>query len=74
MGILVSKKQLDYNAVNAAINASTKTNFADKLNDAVAANAITNASFGNTTNGMMYFKSTGDSKSIVACVVEIDKQ
>ncbi len=73
MGIVVSKTQLDYNALNAAINASSKTNFAGKLSDAVAVKAITNASFGNTSNGMMYFKSVGDSKSIVACVVEIDK-
>ncbi len=74
MGVVVSKTQLDYNALNAAINASTKTNFAGKLSDAVASNAITNVSYGNTSNGMMYFKSTGDSKNIVACVVEIDKQ
>ncbi len=74
MGVIVSKKQLDYNALNAAINASTKADFAGKLNDAVAANAITNVSFNNGVNGSMNFKSTSDAKSIVACVVEIDKQ
>ncbi len=74
MGVLVSKQQLDYNAINAAINASGKTDFAAKLNDAVAANAVTNVSFGSGANGSMYFKTAGDSKSVVACVVEIDKQ
>jgi Papain family cysteine protease len=74
MGIVVSKTQLDYNALNAAINASPQADFASKLKAAVAANAITNVSYGNTTNGMMYFKSTGDAKSIVSCVVDIDKQ
>jgi Papain family cysteine protease len=74
MGVVVSKTQLDYNALNAAINASSKPNFANKLNDAVAANAITNVSFNNGANGSMNFKSTGDAKNIVACVVEIDKQ
>ncbi len=74
MGVVVSKQQLDYNALNASINSSTKTDFASKLNDAVAANAITNVSFGSGSNGSMYFKSAGDEKSVVACIVEIDKQ
>jgi hypothetical protein len=56
MGIVVSKKQIDYNALNTAIN------------------AITNVSFNNGANGSMNFKSITDPKSIVACVVEIDKQ
>ncbi len=74
MAVVVSKQQLDYNALNASINASTKTDFASKLNDAVAANAIKNVSFGSGANGSMYFKSAGDEKSVVACIVEIDKQ
>lgn len=74
MGVVVSKQQLDYNALNASINSSTKTDFASKLNDAVAANAITNVSFGSGANGSMYFKSDGDDKSVVACIVEIEKQ
>ena len=74
MGVVVSKQQLDYKALNAAINTSTKTDFAAKLNEAVAANAITNVSFGSGANGSMYFKSAGDAKSVVACIVEIDKQ
>ena len=74
MGVVVSKQQLDYNALNTAINNSAKTDFAAKLNDAVSANAITNVSFGSGTNGSMYFKTTGDEKSVVACIVEIEKQ
>jgi hypothetical protein len=74
MGVVVSKTQLDYNALNASINASTKPDFGGKLNDAIAANAIKNVTYSNATNGSMNFKSTGDAKNIVACVVEIDKQ
>ena len=74
MGVVVSKQQLDYNALNASLNASTKTDFASKLNDAVSANAIKNVSFGSGANGSMYFKSAGDEKSVVACIVEIEKQ
>ncbi len=74
MGVIISKNQLDYNALNTKINASTKPDFASKVNDAVAPNAITNVSYGNGANGSMNFKSTGDAKTIVACMVEIDKQ
>jgi hypothetical protein len=74
MGVVISKQALDYNALNTAINASSKPDFASKLNDAVAANAIKNVSFNNGANGSMNFKSTGDPKNIVAAVVEIDKQ
>ena len=74
MGVVVSKQQLDYNALNTAINNSTKTDFASKLNDAVSANAVSNVSFGSGANGSMYFKSGGDEKSVVACIVEIEKQ
>jgi hypothetical protein len=74
MGVVVSKQALDYNAVNTAINASTKLDFASKLKEAMASNTITNVSFNTSTNGSMAFKSTGDSKSAVVCVVDIDKQ
>ena len=74
MGIVISKIKLDYDALNNSINASAAIGFADKLKAGVGGNAITNATFGNTTNGMMYFKSMNDPKSIVTCIVKIDKQ
>ncbi len=74
MGIVISKQAVDYNALNNAINASSKADFASKLNDAVAANAIKNVSYNNGVNGSMNFKSTGVPKNMVATVVEIDKQ
>jgi C1A family cysteine protease len=74
MGVVVSKQALDYNAVNAAINASAKPDFAGKLNDAVAANAIKNVAFSSGANNSIYFKSAGDANNIVSCVVEIEKQ
>jgi hypothetical protein len=74
MGVVVSKQALDYNAVNAAINASAKPDFAGKLNDAVAANAVKNVAFSSGANNSIYFKSTGDANNIVSCVVEIEKQ
>ncbi len=74
MGIVVSKTSLDYNALNTAINSSTKTDFTGKVNDAIASEAMAGVSYGNTTNGMMYFKAPNGGKNIIACVVQIDKQ
>ena len=74
MGVVVSKKELDYNAINTAINNSTQANYGAKLNEAVAANAIKNVSFSSGPNGSIYFKTNADQNNIVACTVEIDKQ
>ena len=74
MGVVVSKQALDYNALNAAINSSSKADYGAKLNEAVAANAITGVSFSGCKNGSMYFKTPASgNKNIVACVVEIEK-
>lgn len=74
MGVVVSKQELNYNALNTAINSSSKADYGAKLNDAVAANAITGVTFSGGKNGSMYFKtSASGNKNIVACVVEIEK-
>ncbi|MEP7164214.1 MAG: C1 family peptidase [Ferruginibacter sp.] len=75
MGIVVSKQPLDYNAINTAINNSSKQDFASKLNDAVAANVISNVAFSSGTNNSIYFKTGAtENNHVVACIVEIDKQ
>ena len=75
MGIVVSKQALDYNALNDAINKSGASSYAEKLNEAIAANAITNVNFSASGNGMINFKAgVSDQKNVVGCVVEIDKQ
>jgi hypothetical protein len=74
MAIVVSKKQLDYAALNAAINKSTQATYAGKLNEAISSAAITNVKFSNTNVGNIYFKAdASEQKTIVGCVVEIDK-
>ena len=73
MAIVVSKKELDYNALNTAINASSQPDFAAKVNDAVSANAIKNVSFSNGLNGSIYFKTATDANSVVVSIVDIDK-
>jgi C1A family cysteine protease len=75
MAIVVSKQPLDYAALNAAINKSTQSTYAGKLNEAIRANAITGVTFSNTSTGNIYFKAgAGEQKNVVGCVVEIDKQ
>jgi Papain family cysteine protease len=74
MAIVVSKQALDYTALNAAINKSTQSTYAGKLNEAISANAISGVKFNNTGTGNIYFKAdAGEQKNIVGCVVEIDK-
>ncbi len=75
MGIVVSKKELDYNAVNTAINKSSQSTYAGKLNEAIASTSIKNVQYNNTANGTIYFKAgAGEQNNVVGCVVEIDKQ
>jgi hypothetical protein len=74
MGVVVSKKELDYNAINTAINNSRQADYGAKLNEAVAANSIKNVSFSTGPNGSIYFKTATDQNNIVACTVQIDKQ
>lgn len=75
MGIVVSKKALDYNAINESINKSTQPDFSSKLNEALSANTIRNVTFGSGNNNSIYFKAnTNGDNDMVTCLVEIDKQ
>ena len=73
MGIVVSKQALDYNAINTAINNSAKTDFTDKLNDAMAATAGKNVAYSAGKNGSIEFKAAGSGNTIVTTLVEIEK-
>ena len=75
MAIVVSKQPLDYGALNAAINKSTQSTYAGKLNEAISSMAISNVKFSNSSTGNIYFKAdANEQKNVVGCVVEIDKQ
>lgn len=75
MGIVVSKQALDYKGLNDAINKSTQTGFAAKLNEVINSAAIKNVQYSNTNNGTIYFKAGATEKNnVVGCVVEINKQ
>lgn len=74
MAIVVSKQPLDYAALNAAINKSTQSTYVGKLNEAINSIAINNVKFSNSSTGNIYFKAdASEQKTVVGCVVEIDK-
>ncbi len=74
MAIVVSKKPLDYNALNQAINKSSQSGYAAKLSEAIGSTAIRNVKFSTTNNGSIYFKAdAGEQNNVVGCVVEVNK-
>lgn len=75
MGVVVSKEALDYNAINAAINKSSQSTFAGKLNEVISSASIKNVKYSAGNGGTIYFKAgSGEQNKVVGCVVEIDKQ
>lgn len=75
MAVVVSKTQLNYEALNAAITNSKQSTYAAKLNEAIAQQKISNVQFNTNSNGTMYFKAdASDTKNVVGCVIEINKQ
>jgi hypothetical protein len=75
MAVVVSKTELDYNGLNAAINSSKKPGFAAKVNEAVANHAVKNVNYKATSDGKINFSvAAGEANSIVATIVEMDKQ
>ena len=74
IAIVVSKEELDYNALNQAISRSSRPDYLGKVNEALQSILIGSAGFNNTGDGRIYFKVDANSNKAVACVVAIDKQ
>lgn len=74
IAIVVSKDELDYNALNTAISQSRQPDYYNKVNEALQTILIRSARFNNTRDGNIYFKVDANSNKAVACVVAIDKQ
>ena len=74
IAIVVSKDELDYNALNTAISNSNQADYYNKVNEALQSILIRSARFNNTSNGNIYFKVDANSNKAVACVVAIDKK
>ncbi len=74
MAIVISKDELDYNQLNAAINQAGGSDYAQKVNNAVSSILIRSARFSGGHDGTIYFKADANDNKAVACIVEIDKQ
>lgn len=74
IAIVVSKEELDYNALNQVINQSSRPDYAGKVNEALQSIQIRSARFNNTGEGTIYFKVDANTNKAVACVVTIDKR
>ena len=74
IAVVVSKDELDYNALNQAISRSSRPDYPAKVNGALQSILIGSARFNNSSNGSIYFKVDANSNKAVACVVAIDKQ
>lgn len=74
MAIVVSKQELDYNAVNNAINQSTQADYAARVNEVFVARAAKNVAYSAGINGSILFKAPPANDNIITSIVEIDKQ
>ena len=74
IAIVVSRQELDYNALNTAISQSRQTSYAGKVNEAVQRMAIRSARFSTTADGAVSFSVDANDNQAVASIVEIDKQ
>ncbi len=71
--IVVTKKPLDWYAINTTISSSSRTDFGGKVQDALKGSDITNVSFATGSSGNINFKAANDQKNAVVCVVEVNK-
>ncbi|MES1218015.1 MAG: C1 family peptidase [Bacteroidota bacterium] len=74
IAVVVSKQELDWNAVNQQISQNPQTDFGTRLSSALSNKLIRNVVFQSSGKGTMEFKVNGDDNQVVAAVVAIDKE
>lgn len=72
MAIVVTKKPVDYNKLNAAINQSRQSTYAGRINDALRDQLIADVQFSNGNN--ISFESNVNGKNAVAVIIEVSKK
>jgi len=73
IAIVVSTEALDYNRVNQAISASSRTDYAGKVNEALQSLLIRSVRFSNTNDGRIYLKADTNDNQVAAAIVAFDK-
>ncbi len=69
--VLVSKKTLDFNALNQQFNADKTKDYQQRINQIIAADAITDITF--NMDNKINFNANASQKSIVPIIIEITK-
>lgn len=72
MAVVVTKKEIDFKALNDAINKSRQSNYAAKVNEALAQQQVQNVSF--QASDLVKFECDAKDKNAVAIIMEINKQ
>ena len=72
IAVVVSKKELNFSQLNAAINASSASTYAGKLDQALGNEQIQNVQF--KTGQTVAFEADASSRNIVGMIIEIDKR
>lgn len=72
IAIVMTKKSIDYKALNESINRSTKRNYAEKIRDALQDQLVEDVNFSGKEN--ISFECNANGKNAVVLVIEIDKQ
>ncbi|MDX1349986.1 MAG: C1 family peptidase, partial [Putridiphycobacter sp.] len=71
LAIIISKQKLDYNQLNAAVNASPGNTYEEKVYNTLKDELIDNVQF--SANGMIAFECDTKQKNAVALVLELGK-
>jgi hypothetical protein len=74
MAVVLSKEELDWFSINQQISKNPQSDFGDRVNAAFGNKLARNARFQTTGKGTMQISMANNDNSIVACIVEIDKQ
>ena len=74
MAVVISKQELDWNALNQQISQNPQTEFGSRLNSILSSKLIRNVTFQAAGSGTMKFNVNGDDNQVVAAIVSIDKQ
>ncbi|MCI4668846.1 MAG: C1 family peptidase [Bacteroidia bacterium] len=73
MAVVVSKRELDYKALNNSINNSRGSSYAEKVNNAIRSRAIPGVKF-QGGNAVSFDGKIQGNKDVVAVIMAIDKQ
>jgi hypothetical protein len=75
LAILVSKKELDWNAIRKSINSQpASADWTQKIKKAIPGAPATDVNFTTTAKGNISFAAEVSDKEVVYCIVEFDKQ